>query len=230
MTSVMVKICGIMDTATLEQMMAQPIDQIGFVFAKSRRQVSASLAGELISRIKNNPERSGPAMKGYPMPLAAGVFVNPTEDELRSIIQEAPLDIVQLHGNETPELCRWVKETFGVQVFKTVSVSNDGKELTPQESIAPYRDSADAVLLDTYDPTIGGGTGRPFVWDCIPAFREEAHRNGLKLIVAGGLTPDNVYRLIRDYAPDGVDVSSGVETDGHKDIAKIEAFVGRVKE
>jgi len=93
----------------------------------------------------------------------------------------------------------------------------------------PYLDAIDAVLLDTYDPAAAGGTGRTFAWECIPLYLAWTRRHGLPLIVAGGLHADNVRELIDRYGPDGVDVSSGVETNGEKDIEKIATFVKKVK-
>lgn len=87
----------------------------------------------------------------------------------------------------------------------------------------------DALLLDTYDPQ-GGGSGRTFDWARIPHFQQAAAAYGLPLFIAGGLEPRNVSELLTGYAPDGVDVSSGVESGGIKDIVKMTAFVERVKQ
>ncbi len=93
----------------------------------------------------------------------------------------------------------------------------------------PFRHSIDAVLLDTHDPLTGGGSGKAFAWNRIPSYLNWSRKNGLQLFVAGGLHDGNVDVLVRDYLPDGVDVSSGVETEGKKDIEKIRRFVERVK-
>lgn len=85
-------------------------------------------------------------------------------------------------------------------------------------------------MLDTHDPLYGGGSGKTFAWERIPAYAEWAKSREIALFVAGGLQPDNVQQLIQTYTPFGVDVSSGVETEGVKDIAKITAFVERVKQ
>jgi phosphoribosylanthranilate isomerase len=93
----------------------------------------------------------------------------------------------------------------------------------------PYRGLCDSILLDTYDPIVGGGTGETFAWNRIPAYQAWAAEAGMPLIIAGGLKPDNVGELITNYKPDGVDVSSGVETAGAKDILLIKAFIERVR-
>ncbi|MBO9610926.1 MAG: phosphoribosylanthranilate isomerase [Paenibacillaceae bacterium] len=219
-----VKICGIRAPETARELnrLQLPIDHVGFLFAPSKRQVTPRQAGELIALLRGD----GGAAAG---PLAVGVFVEPTEELLRETLAEAPLDVLQLHGNETPAFCRHVRETFGLPVFKAVSVASGGEpDADPLAAVEPYRGSVDAILLDTHDPLLGG-TGRTFAWERIPAYAAWAADAGVKLLVAGGLRPDNVDELLREYRPDGVDVSSGVETDGHKDIEKIKQFVERVK-
>lgn len=220
----------------LKSIVTLPIDHIGFVFAKSRRQVAPREAGEMIRALRAFRE------EGLSVPLTVGVFVDPSVDELAIALREAPLDAVQLHGRESADFCRAVKKEFGVQVWRAVSVAGIAPEEARSETacsvrapseyagcvealLAPYADCIDALLLDA----AGGGTGKTFEWNRIPAYRTWARKAGVPLLVAGGLHPGNVGELLRDYDPDGVDVSSGVETDGAKDIAKITAFVERVK-
>jgi phosphoribosylanthranilate isomerase len=221
-----VKICGIRSMEVLQAITHLPITHIGFVFAKSKRQVTPAQAGEMIRFLQTK------AVAGETVPLTVGVFVNPSEEELTETLQAASLDIVQLHGQETPEFCSWVKERFGVQVFKAVPLQKTHDAVPASSSVAEqldhYAGSIDAVLLDTYDPVYGGGSGTTFAWNCIPPYQDWVRRTGVKLLIAGGLEPGNVAQLIADYQPDGVDVSSGVETDGVKDISKITAFVERV--
>lgn len=225
-----------------------PVDEIGFVFAPSKRQVTPERAAELLRAARATP------MNGGQPPRAVGVFVNPSLESLADTLSQVPLDVVQLHGAETAAFCREVGERFGTELWRVLSVQEapePGKgegegtaaagtsggdrddtivngvavrARTGADRIAEYEGAASAVLLDT----AGGGTGRAFRWEWIPAYREAAHRLGLRLIVAGGLTPDNVGELVSAYRPDGVDVSSGVETDGVKDIDKIAAFAERV--
>ncbi len=228
-----VKICGIRTPETLLAMKGLPVDHIGFVFAKSKRQVSPEEAGRLIRLLREEGFRE---QGGF---LAAGVFVNPTLEKLEGVLAEAPLDIVQLHGQETPLFCREVKERFGVGIFKAASLPEsveDGVNGLPEvtaarltETLEPYVPYTDAFLLDTFDPVMGGGSGRTFPWQAIPPVRDWARKAGRRLIIAGGLHGDNVEQLLADYGPDGVDVSSGVETEGVKDPDKIRIFVERVK-
>ncbi|UUZ79443.1 phosphoribosylanthranilate isomerase [Paenibacillus sp. P26] len=227
MTSV--KICGLKSEEQVLATAALPVDHIGFVFARSKRQVTAEQAGAWIRSLHD----------AYPVdrrPLTVGVFVNPTREELYAVMKEAPLDVIQLHGQEDAEYCRWVKETFpGVRIFKALSLpvgADTGQsafDSVLREQLQPLRPYTDAVLLDTYDPVYGGGSGKAFPWDAIPPFQAWCREAGIRLIVAGGLHPDNVRGSLDTYGPDGVDVSSGVETDGVKDITKIKSFVERVK-
>ncbi|WP_409346616.1 phosphoribosylanthranilate isomerase [Paenibacillus sp. MBLB4367] len=233
-----VKICGIRTYGQLQSIIDLPIDHIGFVFARSKRQVTADEAAPMVELLSKRRE-AGTA------PLSVGVFVNPTLEELRAVMRQAPLDVIQLHGQESPAFCAEVKEAFGFQVFKALPIASgqekeggasaglSGEGVTDEERIehllGPYRGTVDAILLDTYDPVIGGGSGQTFAWDRIPPYLSWTKSAGMKLIVAGGLHAGNVGDLIGEYLPDGVDVSSGVETDGIKDIDKIAAFVERVK-
>jgi phosphoribosylanthranilate isomerase len=240
----LVKICGLQDEATIRALRGLPIDMVGFMFAPSRRRVTPHQAGALVAALRDRG--------GEPAPLAVGVFMNPTMEELRTVVEEASLDAVQMHGGESTEFCREVRERMGVALYKVVSVgaigdltvgsadssaadsgtdsmSDDNPEAAVASALDAYRDVVDAILLDTYDPHVGGGTGRTFSWDRIPAYSAWTRTHGKKLIIAGGLSADNVRELVDRYRPDGVDVSSGVETDGAKDITKIASFVERVK-
>lgn len=218
----LVKICGLRDERTIRGMEGMPVDYVGFVFAPSKRQVTAEQAADLLKAV------SEVTMKEGRRPRAVGVFVDPTIEQLAKVLDQAPLDVVQLHGRETPAFCREIKERFGVEVWRALPADAEHEDealgLTGTDRLADYEGIASAVLIDT----AGGGTGRTFRWDLIPAYRDKAQAHGLRLFVAGGLTADNVTELISSYRPDGVDISSGVETDGSKDLTKIAAFAERV--
>lgn len=227
----LVKICGLQTTDLAAEVAKLPVDYIGFVFARSKRQVSAAQADSMIAAMREaSPERHV---------KAAGVFVNPSLEELDAVLREASLDVLQLHGQETPEYCRTVKDRFaGVEVMKAFTLPGEGSEEeagagTAAAAVAdrfrPYLGTIDAILLDTFDPLYGGGSGKKFAWHVIPPYLAWCREAGLPLLVAGGLQPDNVGRLLAEFRPDGVDVSSGVETDGTKDLMKIKTFVERVK-
>ncbi|PZD93540.1 phosphoribosylanthranilate isomerase [Paenibacillus sambharensis] len=213
-----IKICGLMDSSMIRQMNGLPVNEIGLVFAKSRRQVSAEQAVELVAAAA---DITGAENK---RPRTVGVFVNADTGELDRLLPAAPLDVVQLHGQESPELCRTIKDRFEVEVWKVFSVAPHDDKNAALLKLEPYAGTVDAVLIDT----AGGGTGEAFDWTVIDGYKEAAAQIGVPLYVAGGLHPDNIGELIKSYRPDGVDVSSGVETDGVKDFAKIKAFVERV--
>ncbi|MGG6309579.1 phosphoribosylanthranilate isomerase [Paenibacillus macerans] len=220
MDEVAVKICGLQSVEVLKSMKNLPVDYVGFVFARSKRQISGGRAAELLPVLR---EWSGGAV-----PQSVGVFVNPTLEELGEVLRQAPLDIVQLHGTESPFFCREVKAAFGVNIFKAFSVKADGT-VHGGAALNAYDGVLDGLLVDTYDPKYGGGSGVTFAWSAAEPYRRWAGDRGIPFLAAGGLHPGNVGDLIGALQPDGVDVSSGVETDGVKDIAKVTAFVERVK-
>ncbi|WP_019534051.1 phosphoribosylanthranilate isomerase [Paenibacillus ginsengihumi] len=220
-----VKICGLRTAEAARTAARIGADYAGFVFAPSKRQVTAAEARALIAAMRESGEGT----------KAVGVFVNLERETLVRIMAEAPLQVVQLHGQETPELCRWVKETFpGVRVWKASPIaSGDSQRADLQDAVKlrldRYAGVIDALLIDTHDPVYGGGSGKTFAWEVIPAYLAWCRQHGIPLLAAGGLTPDNVGELAGRYAVDGVDVSSGVETDGMKDLDKMRSFVERVR-
>ncbi|MFB5675571.1 phosphoribosylanthranilate isomerase [Paenibacillus terreus] len=217
-----VKICGLQSVEVLKSMVHLNIDYIGFVFAESKRRIDPEQAAELMQVLGE--------WKSDRRPRSVGVFVNPDIDQLQGIMDVAPLDVIQLHGQENPAFCASVKERFGTPVIKALPVQGGADDAAAgAERLDPYGGFVDAFLLDTYDPRYGGGSGRTFAWEAIPAYHERAGMHGIPLFIAGGLTPDNAGELVSTFGPEGLDVSSGVETDGVKDIAKITAFVERVK-
>ncbi|WP_128894433.1 phosphoribosylanthranilate isomerase [Longirhabdus pacifica] len=227
LTKTKVKICGIQTEAIAQQLSTLPVDFVGFVFAESKRKVTAEKAAELIQSME----------RGSYDPMFAGVFVNPTMEQLENVLHHAPLHIVQLHGEESPDFCKQVKASFpNMNIFKVFSVNTDGETSIDEQQgqwqaiIAPYAPYIDGVMLDTVHKGQAGGTGKTFAWDTIPDVKQCTDALSLPLIVAGGLHADNVQPCIAQYAPDGVDVSSGVESNGEKDTQKIEDFVKQVKE
>ena len=196
---VRIKICGITNIEDALAAIEYGADAIGFVFHnKSPRFVTPGTVKTIISRIP-------------PFITTVGVFVNEDSTKVEKIAQDTGLDIIQLHGSEPPEACHMSKK-----VIKAIRV----KELTDLEPLKSYQVSA--FLLDTYSPHAIGGTGLIFNWD----IAVEA-RNFGRIILAGGLTPDNVEEAVRWVQPYGIDVSSGVEGDikGRKDRNKLKLFI-----
>jgi phosphoribosylanthranilate isomerase len=208
-----VKICGIRDKNHALAAVKAGADFIGLVFAPSKRQVTPTQACEIASAVK----KSSDATK------VVGVFVNAPASQVNEIADFCALDCVQLSGDESWEYCREVVEP----VIKAIRIgqqspaelcaelSTGGKLLPSQRFIA---------LLDSQVEGKYGGTGESFNWNLA---QQVAKR--FPVIIAGGLDPKNVARLIETVRPWGVDVSSGVETGGIKDIAKIRMFIEEVR-
>ncbi|MEJ8544856.1 phosphoribosylanthranilate isomerase [Brevibacillus borstelensis] len=210
-----IKICGIKRAETLACLTQLAVDYVGFVFAFSKRQVTGQQAEAVLRAVPGHPP-------------AVGVFVNPSLAELEEVLDQAQLSVIQLHGRETPDFCHEVQERFSLPVWKAMAVGSDKGGDTEAEQIKAYRGVTNALLFDTYDPALAGGTGKRFSWEQIPFLQKCA--SPLPCIIAGGIHGENVGELIRNYRPSVIDVSSGVETEGEKDEQKIREFVGRVRE
>jgi len=147
-----------------------------------------------------------------PFVTTVGLFVDASREEIEGVLREAPLDTLQFHGEESPEFCA----SFGRPYFKAISM-REGVDL---HSEAKRFSNASALLVDTFQSGVPGGTGVSFDWSRVP---EDL---GKPLILAGGLNPDNVTQAIMQAHPYAVDVSSGVEAaKGIKDADKIAAFM-----
>jgi phosphoribosylanthranilate isomerase len=203
-TTVRVKICGITRKEDALAAVGAGADALGFMFYEgSTRFVSFPAAAEIIRALP-------------PFVAKVGVFVNPSEAFLQQAVTVCGLDTVQLHGEETPEFCWGCR----VPVMKAFRVKDRGSlsALTAFETAA--------WLLDSFVPGQIGGTGARFNWD----LAIEAKQWGRPIVLAGGLTPDNVAEAVGQVRPYAVDVSSGVErTPGCKDIAKLQAFIAAAR-
>lgn len=202
---VRVKICGITNPDDAQAAVDAGADALGFVFFKdSPRYIRPAEARGIISQLP-------------PFVVAVGVVVNESAETITAIAAEAGLDCIQLHGDEPPILCRSYR-----RVIRAVRVTS----LASLAPVAACRGLASAFLIDTFTPDSMGGTGLTFNWD----IAVEARQYG-PVILAGGLTPDNVAAAVRHVRPYGVDVSSGVEREkGKKDHDKMRLFIRRAKE
>lgn len=200
---VRVKICGITSLRDALDAVACGADALGFVFyERSPRRIAPEEAAAIIAALP-------------PLVSKVGVFVDSGLAEITDIVSFCKLDLVQLHGEESPELC----EALFPRVIKAFRVAGSGG----LADIGKYR--ASAYLLDTYVPDAVGGTGQTFDWEGARAI-SAAYR----VILAGGLTPGNVQQAIQVVNPYGVDVSTGVEASpGRKDIALMRAFISAAK-
>lgn len=204
MSVVRSKICGITRVDDALTAAKAGADAIGLVFyAKSPRAVDVRQAREIVAALP-------------PFVTTVGLFVNASRCEINEILDAVPLDMLQFHGDETPAQC----EGFHRPWFKALRVGN-GEDIEAQ--VARYANSS-GILLDTFVAGVPGGTGERFDWSLIPAALAKP------LILAGGLTAENVQQAIAQVRPYAVDVSGGVEASkGVKDASKVMAFVGRVR-
>jgi len=198
------KICGITRVDDALTAAKAGADAIGLVFyAKSPRAVDVRQAREIVAALP-------------PFVTTVGLFVNASRCEINEILDAVPLDMLQFHGDETPAQC----EGFHRPWFKAIRVGN-GEDI--EAEVARYA-NASGILLDTFVAGVPGGTGERFDWSLIPAALAKP------LILAGGLTAENVQQAIAQVRPYAVDVSGGVEASkGVKDASKVMAFVGRVR-
>ncbi len=198
-----VKICGITNVEDAQAAVTLGADALGFVFAKSPRQVTKEQARDVIHGLP-------------PFVSPVGVFVDESADTIKEICAFCGIWTVQLHGNEPPAL---LHDLPGYKIIKAFRI----KEEDDIKPLAQYRPHA--FLLDSYVKGVMGGTGVPFKWE----IAAQAHKYGA-IILSGGLTPENVSEAIRVVRPYAVDVSSGVESSpGRKDRATMKQFIYQAK-
>lgn len=197
------KICGITRIEDAQTASLAGVDAIGLVFYEpSPRAVTVATAQALAAAL--------PAFV-----TLTGLFVNPDRAEVENVLRHVPLDLLQFHGDETPEFCA----SFGRRWIKAVRV----RERREVEEAFEHYSASSGLLVDAYDPERFGGTGQLFDWSLIPDKRP------LPLILAGGLNSANVAGAIARVRPWGVDVSGGVESGhGIKDAVKVTEFLSEV--
>jgi phosphoribosylanthranilate isomerase len=201
-----IKICGITNSGDALLAAELGAHALGFIFyQKSPRYVAPDKARHIVGQLP-------------PFVATVGVFVDEDPAKVRELASLAGLDWLQLHGSESPDYCR----SLGRRVIKGFRVKGD--EIYAQ--IKAYQGAAQAFLLDTYKPGTPGGTGETFDWE----LARQVNKCG-PIILAGGLTPDNVAQAIHIAQPAAVDVASGVEAaPGKKDPEKLRAFFEAIKE
>lgn len=214
-----VKMCGISKVETIPAVVEAKPDYMGLVFAPSKRQVTVDQAKTLVEELhKQYTKRynNGAEQSNDDEIKTVGVFVNETLDNLVTIATEVNLDVVQLHGDEDEAFIQSLKERTNVEVWKAVQIRSAA------DAEAWIDSSADMLLFDAYHKDERGGTGEVFDWSCLDVFERP-------FMLAGGIDSTNVARAIRTVRPYGIDISSGIETDGVKDDEKIKAFTNIVR-
>ncbi len=204
MSRTRVKICGITRIEDAKAAAQAGADAIGFVFdLKSPRHIAPDQAQTIARQLP-------------PFVTVVGLFVNAAPDTIETVLSRVSLDLLQFHGNETPQQCRRYHRPYVKAIHMQAGVN-----LTEQARL--YAD-AEGLLLDTQVAVVAGGSGQAFDWSLVPAGL------GKPIILAGGLTPENVAAAIQKVHPFAVDVSRGVElARGIKDAAKISAFIEAVR-
>jgi phosphoribosylanthranilate isomerase len=207
MKSVWVKICGIANIEDALKAIELGADALGFVFyEKSPRCITKETAREIITSIQHLESRIQPV----------GLFVDELEERVNEITSYCNFDILQFHGDETPDYCK----KFPQKIIKAFRI----KDRESLVNIPKYE--VDYYLLDAYSEAMPGGTGKTFNWN----LAKEAKNLGRPIILSGGLNPENIIEALKKVSPFGVDVSSGVESSpGQKNHKKLEEFIIKVK-
>lgn len=210
--SALAKICGITDADALDAAVDGGADFVGFVFCPgSPRAITAAAAAELADALPDEITK-------------VGLFVDPTNAELEAVLTEFRLDLIQLHGQESPARVDEIRLEFGLPVMKAIGIATAADIAAARA----YEDHADWLLFDakpTPEDTRAGGLGRSFAWHLMQDWRGET-----PWMLAGGLTPENLARAVDESGAGAVDVSSGVErAPGVKDPARIAAFLKAAK-
>ena len=233
-----IKMCGISKVETIPAIVDAKPDYMGLVFAPSKRQVTVEQAKTLVDELHKQYEKiygevtvpmntdtaqdsqdSQEFVQGNPSfekIKTVGVFVNETVENLLKIAEEVKLDVIQLHGDEDETFIQSLKECTNVEVWKAVQVRSAADAEKWIDS------SADMLLFDAYHKDERGGTGEVFDWSSLDEFERP-------FMLAGGMDSTNVARAIRTVRPYGIDISSGIETEGVKDDEKIKAFINIVR-
>ena len=236
-----IKMCGISKVETIPAIVEAKPDYMGLVFAPSKRQVTVEQANTLVDELHKQyektygeataPMNTDTAQDGqdsqdsqefvqgnsnFEKIKTVGVFVNETVENLLKIAEEVKLDVIQLHGDEDESFIQTLKEQSNVEVWKAVQVRSAADAEKWIDS------SADMLLFDAYHKDERGGTGEVFDWSSLDEFERP-------FMLAGGIDSTNVARAIRTVRPYGIDISSGIETDGVKDDEKIKAFTHIVR-
>jgi phosphoribosylanthranilate isomerase len=213
MMPAVIKICGVRSPQIASVVAEAGADLMGLIFAPSRRQVSTDQARDILYGLHGLDQR----------PKVVGVFVNETADRINELAELLPLDLVQLSGDEPVEFQQLLERPI-IRALRFPAETEIADACRDAERYFDAPSPALALLLDTHVAGVYGGTGQPGDWELARRLSER-----YPVILAGGLRPETVAEAIKQVGPLGVDVSSGVETDGVKDPDKIRALVATVR-
>ncbi|HEU5140034.1 MAG TPA: phosphoribosylanthranilate isomerase [Bacillales bacterium] len=207
-----VKYCGNHSLQDLHYTANSRADYLGFIFSSvSKRCVSAEQVSGWVQEV---PPKNGQKL--------VGLFVNSSAEEINAVVNRVPLDIIQCHGLETPELVHEISAVTGLPVWK--AIHHDDHAL---DRMKAYEGKAEGFVVDCKVKGQWGGTGKSFDWTVVPEYTAEAKRQGVPCFIAGGVRAGNVSELLR-YKPEGIDISSGIERDGDKNQEEISRLEERM--
>ncbi|MGM0834939.1 MAG: phosphoribosylanthranilate isomerase [Bacillota bacterium] len=213
MPDVLIKYCGNKTLQDYQITNRTGADYLGFVFAKSKRQVQVEEVSSWIAQEKS------------PSKKLVGVFVNQSIDEILYAVDTLKLDVVQLHGDESREYIQSLGSEIKAVIWKAVHHQNDES----LQNLEFYQELVEGFVIDKKVGSAYGGTGESFDWSFLPRYISKARSMKKRCFIAGGIKEENLAGLLR-YQPDGIDISSGIETDFIKDGEKIQAVERRVNE
>ncbi|PRO66818.1 bifunctional phosphoribosylanthranilate isomerase/tryptophan synthase subunit beta [Alkalicoccus urumqiensis] len=208
----LLKFCGTRSESDLLTALSASSDYIGFIFAPGKRRVHPQ---DVKRWIKSHGKQNR---------KTAGVFVNEDNVTMARIADIAGLDIIQLHGNESVKKAAKLKALTRAEVWKTIHHGSSSLK-----TMKAFKGTADGFVIDTKTEAAWGGTGVSFDWEAVPSYRREAAAQQVPCLIAGGVTSENVQKLLK-YQPDGIDVSSGIETDNRNDERKVKSMAEQVKQ
>ncbi|HEY9617407.1 MAG TPA: phosphoribosylanthranilate isomerase [Microcoleaceae cyanobacterium] len=212
-----IKICGITKPDQGRAIARLGATALGFICAQqSPRYVSPEQIGAIVAALPSD------SMTGEPIVERVGVFVNASPEVIQYTVTISHLNVVQLHGSESPEFCQQLRPYLrGIELIKALRI----RTLEDCIQAERYQSCVDTLLLDAYDPKLAGGTGKTIDWQILQQFQP-----GCPWFLAGGLTPDNVLAALQQVAPDGIDLSSGVEqSPGDKDLTLVKKLFDQLR-
>lgn len=204
MSRTQIKYCGNHSLGDLKNTIHSACEYVGFVFAESKRGVDPDQVTAWLKHVLPGENQS-----------LVGLFVNPSIGDIHHVLSAVPLDIIQLHGAETRHQAEKIADISGLKVWKAIHHADNALE-----QMKHYESVCAGYVVDCKVQGQWGGTGQSFDWTFVPQYMAEAKRQGVPCFIAGGINSQNVEDLLQ-YAPEGIDLSSGIETDGQKDRHKI---------
>lgn len=212
-SKLLVKYCGNRSREDYLLALSSRADYLGFVFAESKRKVTAKALREWIAP-------AFPTQKEL-----VGVFVNASPEEIKCVAEEIPLSIIQCHGSETPLEIKKITDAASLPVWKAIHHTGKGS----LEKMREYGGAASGFIIDSRAKGLWGGTGKTFDWSYVGEYLKESRFQGVPCFIAGGINPGNIDELLA-LGPDGIDLASGIEKDGYKCESLIVQLEERISE